>query len=319
MSEFTPIEIVPLAPEIVFEEFKKKHKGFLNFLRYPRDIAAKTLLESHNITEYLSLSLNTLYYAHQRLNYGLKTAKELNRLTFVEEPTPETPTKVIKSEQIFPITGTKSSGICKWCTGKGIITCTTCNGTGNIGGKACFVCDGRGDKKCSSCDGVGNVYSFEAEGFHWEPETLTRDYTPIEDMNFNKYIEKISPEGVLLLKDVENMPDSSFPSKEVKEACFSGLKLLKRRAETRIGEQIGKIDRWTLEKIELQENEGVYTPIIEINCKYEDKEFKVYAMGSNKKYKILEKDVPKNYLPLIAILGSIAAVITILLVLLLLP
>ncbi len=313
LTEPIPPEMVTLTPEMIFQEFQEKHRGIKNFLLHPRDLAKLSTLESSTITDYLYVSLTTLYYAHKRVTKTDQPESVYNQATFVQDPTPEPPSSIERKEQYFPIEGTQSSKTCSQCEGAGTLTCAYCNGSGTVQTGQCTHCDGTGKVQCDKCAGGGKLWSWEAEAYLWNPETIFREFTTIEGMTFNKYLAKIQPYGVVSLENLENMPDTRFPNKHIQDICLSGLKLLKRRAEARIGSLIGTVDRWKLEEIVMQEDKGIFTPIVELNCKYKGRPFTIYALGNDKQHILIEKNVPKNYFPLITIIiGVITAIILLL-------
>ncbi|HUY00964.1 MAG TPA: C25 family cysteine peptidase, partial [Candidatus Deferrimicrobium sp.] len=112
LTEPLPPEVITLTPENIFQEFQKKYRKFSKIFFYPRDLAKISTLESSRITDYLFLSLNTLYYAHKRVNFT-KSQDDIKELEFVQEPHPQPPKEILRSEQIFPIEGTQKEKTCQ--------------------------------------------------------------------------------------------------------------------------------------------------------------------------------------------------------------
>jgi hypothetical protein len=312
LTEPLPPDITTLTPEAVFQEFQAKHKKFWNIFLYPIDLVKMSTLKSSRITDYLFVQLHSLYYAHKRETLTDVMEYQFRKVQFVSEITPTPPTEFERVEQHFGIEGTQKEKVCPNCQGAGEVTCSVCGGSGTYQGTQCSECGATGKVTCPTCDAAGRLWDYEMESFLWEPITDFQDFTPVEKMNFKKYIKKITPWGIYSFEDIENAAETLFPSKVIKEICLAGLKHLRQDADSRIGSLVGSEERWTLEKIDLQKNDANFAPIIELTCAYKEKPFNIYSMGTDKQYAIIERNTPKNYLYLLILILSLVVVITIL-------
>jgi hypothetical protein len=311
LTEPLPPDITTLTPEAVFQEFQAKHRKFWNIFIHPTDFVKVSALKSSRITDYLFLQLHTLYYAHKRETMTDVMEHAFRKVQFVSEVTPTPPTEIKRVEQHFGIQGTQKEKVCPNCQGAGDVTCGVCGGSGTYQGTQCSECGSRGKVTCPTCDAAGRLWDYEVESFLWEPYTDFQDFTPVEKMNFKKYITKIEPWGIYTFEDVEHAAETLFPSKVIKDICLTGLKHLQQNADSRIGSLVGTEERWTLEKINLQKNDANFTPIIELTCAYKEKPFNIYSMGTDKQYVLIEHNTPKNYLYLLILILSLVAIITI--------
>ncbi len=312
LTEPLPPDITTRTPEAVFQEFQTKHRKFWNVFIHPTDFVKMAAMKSSRITDYLFLQLHTLYYAHKRETVTDVMEHAFRKVQFVPEATPKPPTEVKRVEQHFGIEGTQKQKVCSNCQGAGTVTCGVCSGSGTFQGTQCSECGSTGKVTCPTCDAAGRLWDYEVESFLWEPYTDFQDFTPVEKMNFQKYIKKITPWGIYTFEDMEHAPETLFPSKVIKDLCFAGLKHLQQNADSRISSLVGIEERWRLEKIDLQKNDANFTPIIELTCAYKEKPFNVYSMGTDKQYALIERNTPKNYLYLLILILSIVVVITIL-------
>lgn len=172
---------------------------------------------------------------------------------------------------------------CNECFGTGKVVCEKCGGTGKV---LCSYCKGSGVYRCDKCDGFGMIYQYEIKPVPFKRESNTEPilYSSMKlsglESQIGKDIQEAvdSVEGILITKPEKQLdkkfiePSLGYISKEIQKIT----KNLKKDWDS------AKKDS------DLSISLPIYLfPVLILKCQTrKGRKFDVFAIGSDKKYRV---------------------------------
>lgn len=314
--------IIPEEPiekpdtEKLFQEWKQKiSNSILKKLYLPLDFLRNINLDSYNIGDYIEIIIRNLYEGKKKERIEIPQSQNAELTYYTEDEiqnaSREAPVAYEEKTYTYPIEGTDEESDCPDCEGSGRLDCEYCDGGITPGGNTCSVCEGVGTIECERCEGTGKIVNLDILLWKWKPVFDKRGYSSFE-IDLKKQMRNVSPEGTNFILRLDKATLDDFGgNEELFNKTMDIYKELKSIADDRT--EYGGLE---ILDIELQRSEADHAPVVELCCKYKEKDFDVYIIGElDRKYVFKSPNIPKSFTLIGIILGIIIAIIVLIIIL----
>jgi hypothetical protein len=314
--------IIPEEPvekpdvEKLFAEWKQKiSDSILKKIYLPIDFLRNISLDSYNTGDYIEIIVRNLYEGKktERIEIPQSQNAELTYYTEdeIQNANREAPVAYEEKTYSYPIEGTDEESDCPDCEGSGRLDCEYCDGGITPGGSTCNVCEGAGTIECERCEGTGKIVNLYLLLWKWKPVFDKKAYCSFE-IELKKQMRNVSPEGTNFILRLDKATLDDFGgNEELFNKVLDIYKELKSIADERT-----EYNGLEILNIELQRSEADHAPVIELCCKYKEKDFDVYILGElDRKYLFKSPNIPKSFTLIGIIIGIIIAIIVLIIIL----